>query len=138
MSAFILDDAHINAILQAAAPRYPGDGASYRWYSGEEWVNQPFGGHRQEIGQKLIDENYRSVNHRYGKDSKPHQFRSMPAAKTHSPVELIKLCHCYVYQSSETPDWKQTEAYAIAKCLLERAVHSLDGYSKAAWTVYDE
>lgn len=135
MSAFILGNAHINAMLTLTAPRYPGDGLAYYWQDNMH----PFGGHSAEIGQKLVDENYRSYNHRYREDNEPHTFRSSPCSKQYTLVGLIKACHCYRYQSCEHPDWNESEAYAIVSALLARAVRRLDGYEEAeTWPIHDE
>lgn len=128
MSAYLVADEHISAMLKASAPRYPGDGATY-CHGG---TRHPFGGHAQEIGQKLLDENYRSMNYRYSEDDKPHRFQ-LRMVRSCSAVELIKLVHCYQCQSCETPDWEQTEGYAIAAVLEGRAIRKLPGYDEAAW-----
>ena len=128
MSAYVVNQEHISAMLQAATPRYPGDGHNYRW----QGVSRSFGGHAQEIGQILLDENYRSVNYRYSEDDKPPRFVNHPA-RSCSAVELIKLIHCYQYQACESPDWEQTEAYAIAAYLEGAAVRKLPGYEDAMW-----
>ena len=128
MSAFIIGNEHITAMLQITAPQYPGDGSSY-YYNGAAF---PFGGHSTEIGQKLVDENYRSVNYRYDEDSQPHEFKYTPR-RSFTPVEIVKLCDCYNYQTCETPDYKHTEAWAIVNALRERAIHRLAGYDDAPW-----
>jgi hypothetical protein len=131
MSAFIVGNKHISAMLQASQRiRYAGDGASYRW-NGQSYY---FNGNRQEIGQKLVDENYRSVNHRYGENERPHEFK-MEYLPRFSAVQIIKACDCYNYQTCETPDWKETEAYAISQALRERAIDLLPGYDEAEWAI---
>ena len=132
MSAFLLTNEHITAILQAAAPRYPGDGAAYYW-GGEM---RYFGGSRKKIGQKLIDENYRSVNYRYDTNETPPEFQ--PAmVRSMTPTEIIKLCHCYEYQTCEPPDWAETEAHAIVAYLKQRSICNLPGYDAAPWAIED-
>lgn len=128
MSAYLVTDEHISAMLQAATPRYPGDGKTY-YYGG---TRHPFGGYHQETGQILLDENYRSVNYRYSEDDKSHRFQ-LRAVRSCSAVELIKMAHCYQYQSCETPDWKQTEGYAIIVALEAMAIRKLSGYDEATW-----
>ncbi len=59
----------------------------------------------------------------------------MYTARHYLPVEIIKACDCYDYQSCETPDWKDTEAYAIMQMLRKRAIYSLPGYEEAAWEI---
>lgn len=129
MSAFIVSDETITAMLQAATARYQGDGASYYW-KGNLY---PFNGHAAEVGQKLIDENYRSINYRYTETYAPHQYIHRPLNKRYEPVEIIKLCNCYRYQCCETDDWEDSEAYAIMDALKERAIFSLPGYDDAKW-----
>jgi len=129
MSAFIVSQEHITAMLQAATGRYPGDGASYYWNGQSHYFN----GSQTEIGQKLLNENYRSVNHRYNESEPAPTFR-LRIVRDCSPVELIKLIHCYNYQSCECPDWKETEAYAISAMLERRAINKLPGYDEAAWS----
>ena len=123
MSAFIVCDEHISAMLQAATGQYPGDGACYYW-EGEPYY---FGGHTWAIGQKLLNQNYRSVNYRYQEDTSPQMFR-LCMVKDRSPVELIAACDCYIYQACETPDWAETEAFAIVEALKQRAIRQLPGY----------
>jgi len=132
MSAFIVGNKHINVMLQAATRnRYPGHGLSYYWNREPHYFN----GNTQDIGQKLVDENYRSVNHRYGEQETPDQFKTMVLDKCYTPVEIIKACDCYRYQSCETPDWQDTEAHAIMVALRERAIRLLPGYDDADWGI---
>ena len=123
MSAFIVCDEHISAMLQAATGQYPGDGACYYW------ENEPhyFGGSVREIGQKLLDQNYRSVNYLYQEDAPTPAFR-LCVVKDRIPAEIIAACDCYTYQACETPDWPKTEAYAIVEVLKQRAIRQLPGY----------
>ena len=130
MSAYIVGNAHINAMLQSADPHYEGDGPSYYW----EGERHYFSGHKHEIGQILIDENFRSVNYRYGEDSTPDTFQSI-LLRNYSPVEIIKACHCYEYQSCETDDWEESEAFAIVRVLKGRAIRRLPGYNASQWNI---
>lgn len=118
-------------MLQHTAPHYQGDSPAYYWEGGMHYLN----GNKQAIGQKLLDENYRSVNHRYGESEKAPIFQSVYPTRRHSPIKIIKLCDCYGYQTCETPDWKDTEAYAIMQMLRERAIHNLPGYDEAGWGI---
>lgn len=132
MSAFVVGNKHISAMLQAAERnRYAGDGPAYRWNGTYHY----FRGHLQEIGQKLVDENYRSVNYRYDEDKKPHIFKKQSYMPNISAVQIIKACACYNYQTCETPDWRETEAYAIVQALRERAIDMLPDYDEAEWVI---
>lgn len=132
MSAFVVGNKHINAMLKAASmSRGPGDGAYYYWDDAPHFFN----GNIKEIGQKLVDENTRSVNSWYSKEVQSHEFKTMVLHKQYTPVEIIKACDCYSYQSCETMDWEETEAYAIVNALRKRAIDSLPGYDEAAWEI---
>jgi len=134
MSAFIVDNAHINAILNATAPRFAGDSATYYWKGKLYYM----GGDTQRLGQVLTDENHRSVNYRYNEQTEPRRFQRVMLNKSFSPLEIVKLCHGYSYQSCEAPDWKETEAYAIVGALRERSIRRIEGYEEAPWTLYDQ
>lgn len=131
MSAFIVGDAHINAMLQDTGSQFQGVSPAYSWEGEMHYLN----GHKQEVGQKLLDENYRSVNYRYGESEKAPDFQSTYPTRRYSSVEIVKLCDCYRYQTCETPDWKDTEAYAIMQMLHERAISNLPGYREADWAI---
>jgi hypothetical protein len=128
MSAYIVSDETIAGMLQAT--RY----VQYRdiriyWEDSSYRINEH---NIMHVGQKLVNENYRSVNYRYGESSKPHAF-IRPHIEPLTPVEIIKLCHCYRYQSCETEDWENTEAFAIYDALREAAIAALPGYEEAPW-----
>lgn len=130
MSAFVVNDETISGMLKGKDfGAYPGNGLAYYWNGTMHYFN----GHTQEIGQKLLDENYRSVNYRYSEDTQPRRFRERVLNHRVSVVEVIKLCDCYDYQSCETPDWPETEAHAIMTALRERAIRNLPGYDDAPW-----
>ena len=131
MSAFVVGNKHISAMLQVMGTCYPGDCCSYYWQGERHYVN----GKSREVGQILVDENYRSVNYRYSENGEPEEFAPDYTVRTLSPVEVIKACDCYLYQSCETPDWKETEAYAIVRMIRERAIRRLPGYEKAEWGI---
>ena len=133
MSAFIVCNEHINAMLQASGNRfrrYFGDTCSYYWRKEPRYIVPD----NECIGQKLVNQNYRSVNTRYDENDEPHVFKVL-TLREFSPVEIIKACDCYGYQCCETKDWKRTEAYAIMTALRERAIRALDGYEQAAWEI---
>lgn len=114
MSAFVVSDKHISALVAHLLPV-----------------------ERQEMGQKLVNENYRSVNYRYHSNDKPHVFQFEDVKCT--AVELIKLCRCYNYQCCETPDWKETDAYRFVEkvqfaCFM-KIRDIIPGYEEAEWTI---
>ena len=91
----------------------------------------------------LLDECVRSVGERYN-DSEvtdlpgrsdaeyliPFKFKlgyNLPA------VVILKQISCYEYQSCETDDWKDTEAYAFCQSLRHATIDRLPGYEEAPW-----
>lgn len=129
MSAFVVGSEHVSAMLVAARKVPMNMGPGYR-YAGETVY---FHGNEQAIGQKLLNENYRSVNYRYDEQNEAPKFRFV-VDRQWTAVELIKLCDCYSYQTCETPDWRETEAWAIMQALREYAIHALPGMDDAPWS----
>jgi hypothetical protein len=68
MSAFICTDAHLNVLVNYAVAKR----ASYYWNPNRVYISSE---NASEIGQILLDENYRSVNYRYRETDKPHAFK---------------------------------------------------------------
>jgi hypothetical protein len=95
----------------------------------------------EEVGRILMDENVRSVGHRYNdridNDEKSagaaYKFKRFSTPLT--AVEAIKACHCLDYQSCETENWEGTIAWRILQAVLSAATHKLPGYDKAPWGV---
>lgn len=127
MSAFIVSDKHISALVSA------GSLWGVKYFHSEMW--RPIRGRENEIGQILLNENYRSVNYRYSEDEQPHHFRHVPSLMKYSLLQIIKACNCYNYQACETPDYYDTEAYSIVMAIREHAIHLLPGYEDAAWEI---
>lgn len=100
-----------------------------------------------EIGQILITENVRSVRHRYPDDSadslpgpvdqaRVWRYRFRPIARDLDAAWVVKSCRCLAYQSCETPDWKDSVAYAILEAIREDAIATL--VEDAPWGVDEE
>jgi len=92
------------------------------------------------VGQMLINENARSVNHLYGGEqpelAQRYTYRRLLGPV--QPVAVLKAVDCYEYQSCETPDWAASEARQFCEALRARCVHALPGYDAApAWPVED-
>lgn len=49
------------------------------------------------------------------------------------PVAVLKLIRCFEYQSCETDDWKESQAFAYCEALTVRMIHQLPGYDDAPW-----
>lgn len=52
-----------------------------------------------------------------------------------SPIEVLKLVQCFEYQSCETADWEESEAYAFCDALRGQMIHQLPGYEDARWAL---
>jgi len=132
MSAWVVSRNHIWALVE-----------TLRW---DCW-----GGVNQEdldkFGQLLWDENIRSVVYRYpdcNLDALPgpidcdykygkHGFGF--DKRKYTPVEILKACDCYEYQSCEHPGWRESEAHQIIERIRDSATSKLDGYEDAPWVI---
>lgn len=151
MSAYVVDHAHIDALVRLSldgpadrGPSYPGDG-----WNGDGWYWQGRWYHSRELGadalgQMLMDECVRSVSARYPDDAPGEQpgprppywlepFRFDPQVKHPTAIEGLKLLDCYNYQSCETDDWRETQAYAFCLYLKDSLIGELAGYDAAPW-----
>src|SRR5260370_1227542 len=108
MSAYVVSDNHIDALVGYAIVKK----ASFYFHPGRIDITKD---NADKIGQTLLDENYRSVNHRYrneiGKATR-YKFKRLQVPVI-DPVAILKAINCLDYQSYETDDWKTTEAWAI-------------------------
>lgn len=119
MSAFVCQDAVFHALVSYAESC--------------ERCRLPFGqiidfrNDQQKVGQILLDENYRSVNHRYAEsDEAPYYY--FKRFKQLKPVEILSLCSYYSYQSCETENWPETPAYRLIDWIRDEAIRQLPGY----------
>jgi len=151
MSAFVVDKAHITALIDAAmASHYK----PFGWYHGERadhpgWPQRhELIGRQDEVGQMLLDQCVESVGCRY-KDSThtnlpgpgnaewmvPYVWRRPfnSPRRMPTPVEALKAIHCYVYQSCEDPEWEKSESYAFCLALEHDLAQRLPGYDDAPW-----
>ena len=91
----------------------------------------------KRIGQVLIDQNYRSYNTRYDELEQPNIFeitgQDLMYMSRLTPVETLKALASYDYQSCETPDWQQTDAYKLVGFIRYCAISALPGYNDAKW-----
>lgn len=143
MSAFVVEKAHISAMLRKGLqPRGYTGPLTWRRNGNQQRLTRETA---NQVGQMLLDENVKSVSYRYPDDSVtdlpgrlnaewliPFKLNS-PFFRTPTSMECLKLISCYEYQSCEHPDWKESEAYAFCQALRHRAIDSLPGYDEAPW-----
>lgn len=96
-----------------------------------------------EIGQILLNQNYKSVNYRYNESTEPHEF--VMTYKTdeygyredYTLGEIYGCINCYMYQSCENPEWEDTEVYhalhALKDDIAEKLIRKLG--DKMPWGI---
>lgn len=91
---------------------------------------------RAELGQVLFDANVEScvtLAESKGDTFKlDHKFEFIPGIVL-TPVEMIKACDCYLYQSCEVENFEETRAAKMVEVIKQFAVQNLPGYSDALW-----
>lgn len=125
MSASIVDNEHINAIVNFANRTLGPDG-----YPSDYLFQEP-----ETLGQMLLNENARSVNHRYNEEDTPPEFIWDRFQRPFTPVQILKAVACLRYQSCETPDWEETPACKILDNIMHGAINHLPGYEDAEWEI---
>ena len=135
MSAFIVDDLHINAIVTYAVDKQ----LTY-WNAGAREHVHVTNLNAEAIGRILMDENVRSYCARYSDASDDDKSAGAAYAYKVFPIpltaaEIIKACNCLEYQSCETDDWEASLAWRILQNVKAKAVHDLPGYESAPWEI---
>lgn len=130
MSAFLVNDHHINSLLTYANRE--------RLYFWNNTTNQRADfahvDELQHFAEVLQAENLRSLNARYGDPVlEPSINFEFVYQLRLSPVEVIKACDCYDYQACETADYRQTLAADIIDLIRTHAIRALPGYDEADW-----
>ena len=146
MSAYICNPEHFG-ILAAYAVR--NDCAVYEWQHSRKNTLEVKIDTAQRIAKGLARENIRSVAHRYGDDNLPgpcmtpadiEEAAAIYAAhfivnpQALRPIDVLKLCQSWDYQSSETDDWKDSLAWQQVDWIRNAAIRQLPGYEDADWS----
>ena len=106
MSAFIVSKKTIDALVTFLFKRI-------------DLNNLPEDKGLNQIGQILINENYRSVNYRYDDNELPFKYKFNQCLV--SDIQILCLCNCYNYQSCETDYYKKTKAAKLINIIREVA-----------------
>lgn len=130
MSAYVLSDEHLDAILTGFKLNLISDSISVKG----KMILLDSDKALSDVGQILKDENYRSVNARYNEKELSTQYQYKVANK-YSPVELLKLCDCYDYQACKAGDYTETLACEVIDCIRRRLIKLLPGYDDAMWGI---
>lgn len=79
---------------------------------------------RNGIGQSLLDQNYKSVNHRYNEDTKTPEYHYEDVEINEGIV--LGCIDCYTYQACETDDYFESLLYHslidLKLAMLERFI----------------
>lgn len=141
MSAFILGKEHINYLIEAARSRTLNPNSRFQWFhNGWHEIESP-----SAAGQMLWDENIKSVHARYPDD----ELDQLPGpigetfvfqyshcySRRIDPVQVLKACSCYEYQTCEHEEWEASEAKAFIDSLKSDAIHALPGWEEAQWEI---
>jgi hypothetical protein len=136
MSAYIVATDTID-LLVAAADRWR---LTFPDRDGTNFCDLHACSHRNEAGQLLMDENERSVNHRYDYRDKPARRYSytpidLDRAAVGMPVAVLVLgsVRCLRYQSCETADYATTRAAVFLDRIEAEACRKLISTHEAPW-----
>ncbi len=136
MSAYLVDENHINYLVGAALSRRIGGIHGFYVYHDTE-NNEPVKlteENAREIGQRLWTENYHSVSYRYDPDTWPTPlFSGLKCVLEYDPVQVLKSIHCYEYQTCEHSEWELSFAHKFCVTLSKAAINSLTGFDDAEW-----
>ena len=136
MSAFILCKKSIDALVYAATAR-----DHDRYDLKHKFVFYSNGARFEltadEFGQRLVDQNYASINDLYRDSKKPYlyQYENHPDFRNLKSVDFLKLCDCYDYQSCETKDYDNSFISDAMFSLRKRLISTLPGYDEAEWGI---
>lgn len=118
MSAFVVSEKHINSIMNYAL--------SKNLVSSIDKA--------KKIGQKIWDENAKSVAFRYDeeKENLKYDFKKDSII---SGVKIIKAVHCLNYQSCEHDGWEKSKVKSFLLEVINCASHYIQGYDEADWEI---
>lgn len=130
MSAFIVSDYHINALvsygIKLKAQLYTKEGWEY-FNDDTAWA----------LASRLYRANVCSVNRRYGERKRTNGFRFQRVDVSGlTAADIVKACDCLEYQSCEVKTWERSRARKTLQAIRERAIDVLASSSKA-WTLYE-
>lgn len=148
MSAYVVDENHINYLIHAGLTLQRQYGLRWVWNvnrkAGTYESGQLTRENAEEVGQKLWDENIRSVEFRYpdcieDRERMPgpvdcnFDFHYRIRLDAVDPLQVLMSCACYRYQSCEHHEWPESEACAIIEALEDKAISCLPGYEDCTW-----
>ena len=146
MSAYVVDPETIHLMLYAGM-RSRLDHVRWQQFHGDDGIQRRelHEDSASTVGDMLLRECIRSVSHRYPQDTLdtlpgpsdvdlaaayeyPRAFYPQ-VPDDMLPIVALKSIDCYEYQSCETEDWEQSEAYRFCTALRRHLIHELPGYA---------
>ncbi len=127
MSAFIISKEHIDCLVTYAVFK--------RLHCRVNDRTQADLDNADEIGQLLVNENYRSYNYLYNDENINPYVYSFTKSPKYSLIQIIKACNCYNYQSCETDDYYQSDAYYLVDNIIKSCIMDLPGYEESMWEI---
>ena len=128
MSVFLVNNNHISAIVKWAV-----NSQHFSYQHGLPASTRFTEPHR--LVKLLSNENLLSVNYRYLDKQELGEVYFDRFAISLTPVEVIKACHCLMYQSCEHEGWETSEAKAFLESVIQDAIRNLPGYDEAEWEI---
>lgn len=139
MSAYIVSDRQISAILQAVyGSSYEGRNI-WKYQTDPEAYHYVFGlaDKAQTEANELMAENVRSVNATY-----PHRFPETAGPvqlewnrEPLEPLAVLKLIENLEYQTDSAPDYENSISFRLISGYRRAMVRKLAGYDAAPWSI---
>lgn len=140
MSAYIVDDERIDLLLtyiKDNSGECYGIGEAVNYRNENLYRNdKPIKKQLTDIGQYLIDYNYKSVNDRYRDEhGKSHKYKFKEYKKEITLGQFLKACDNLDYQCSEPNDYHtdETSAYWMIAHFLKFGYRRVETYEVAQW-----
>ena len=133
MSAYIMNEDEINTIVSYFIdPNHAtGEGAWLKIGDNYDYLNA---NNSAQVAKILMDENIRSVNSRYREETQSdYEFEYIPSARKRPVGNIIGALECYEYQSCETDDWHESNAWEIV-CGLRKALLKMIAEKEGTYT----
>lgn len=135
MSAFILSNAHLSAVIGYACRK--NIRFSYEAPGNPVFTSCAVAGSEDDVFSELASQNARSVGYRYAlEDDEMVSGSYILTAPKLSAVEVIKAAQCIDYQCCEHPEWSTSKGKRFIDAVISSAISDLPGYCDAKWSIY--
>ena len=131
MSAFIVSDTHINALVRYASRH------NVRAFYSNPLAMFQVKDNEQVAAELLLAENVKSVNFRY-RDNEVMSITYDRGAPILTAIQAIKAAQCLRYQSCECDDFEESIAFKLIEAIITDAIPRLNGYESAQWAISDK